>query len=243
MKKEQIKDIALQSNLLRVMAANYTSGHRWDHLDSEAVIKAADSIDALLAAHEQEPVGFDELRDAVAEVSGVSPIEWRTGLYPGHHEVPFINFNSLRRIVDKFTHPAPSIPAAVPDECPAEIRDLIASHSDALFHDGDAQEIWNACRAAMLNHPSNNQDSHAAAVGEEIKQPSSNYAVIPDGYVLVPIEPTEHMVVEGFESEPDKFFSEPEVWAAYQAMSGCRKAAHRARLCWAAMIAAAPKEA
>lgn len=39
----------------------------------------------------------------------------------------------------------------VPEKCPAEIRDLIASHSDALFNDDDAQEIWNACRAAMLN--------------------------------------------------------------------------------------------
>lgn len=39
----------------------------------------------------------------------------------------------------------------VPDECPAKIRELMASHSDALFNDGDAQEIWNACRAAMLN--------------------------------------------------------------------------------------------
>ncbi|GEM_PF-1465055 len=41
--------------------------------------------------------------------------------------------------------PAP----VVPEKCPAEIRDLIASHSDALFNDDDAQEIWNACRAAM----------------------------------------------------------------------------------------------
>lgn len=41
--------------------------------------------------------------------------------------------------------PAP----VVPEKCPAEIRGLIASHSDALFNDDDAQEIWNACRAAM----------------------------------------------------------------------------------------------
>ena len=39
----------------------------------------------------------------------------------------------------------------VPEECPVEIRDLMASHSDALFNDDDAQKIWNACRAAMLN--------------------------------------------------------------------------------------------
>nr|EKW3298739.1 DUF550 domain-containing protein [Klebsiella oxytoca] len=42
--------------------------------------------------------------------------------------------------------PAP----VVPEKCPAEIRDLIASLSDALFNDDDAQEIWNTCRAAML---------------------------------------------------------------------------------------------
>lgn len=39
----------------------------------------------------------------------------------------------------------------VPDECPAKIRELMASHSDTLFNDGDAQEIWNGCRDAMLN--------------------------------------------------------------------------------------------
>ncbi len=44
---------------------------------------------------------------------------------------------------------------AVPDECPTEIRDLIASHSDDLFDDADAQQIWNACRAAMLAAPVN----------------------------------------------------------------------------------------
>ncbi|MGS8008874.1 dATP/dGTP pyrophosphohydrolase domain-containing protein [Escherichia coli] len=64
---------------------------------------------------------------------------------------------------------------------------------------------------------------------------------IPDGYVMVPIEPTEDMIVYGFESEPDEDFSDPAVWEEYQAMSGCRQAAHRAKLCWAAMIAAAPK--
>ncbi|WP_407221855.1 hypothetical protein [Enterobacter roggenkampii] len=69
----------------------------------------------------------------------------------------------------------------------------------------------------------------------------SDSPVIPDGWVMVPVEPTEHMIVEGFESEPDEFFSDAEVWEAYDAMSGCQQAAHRAKLCWAAMISAAPK--
>lgn len=63
---------------------------------------------------------------------------------------------------------------------------------------------------------------------------------VPTGWKLVPIEPTENMVVEGFESEPDSFFSNSDEWEAYKAMSGCQQAAHKARLCWAAMIAAAP---
>lgn len=73
-----------------------------------------------------------------------------------------------------------------------------------------------------------------------IKEPGNSLA-IPNGYVVVPIEPTEDMIVYGFESEPDEDFSDPAVWEEYQAMSGCRQAAHRAKLCWAAMIAAAPK--
>lgn len=56
----------------------------------------------------------------------------------------------------RHAQPAP----VVPEECPEEIRDLMASHSDALFNDDDAQEIWNACRAAMLQgaEPVSNRD-------------------------------------------------------------------------------------
>lgn len=71
---------------------------------------------------------------------------------------------------------------------------------------------------------------------------AGNSPVIPDGWKLVPIVPTEKMVIEGFESEPDEFFSKSEVWEAYQKMSGCEQAAHRAKLCWAAMISAAPQQ-
>lgn len=63
-----------------------------------------------------------------------------------------------------------------------------------------------------------------------------------DGWKMVPAEPTETMVVCGFESWPDEFFSEPEEWAAYEAMTGCQQAAHKARLCYAAMLAAAPTD-
>ncbi|MFY7121752.1 hypothetical protein ACOTZF_24750 [Enterobacter cloacae complex sp. SHL021] len=70
---------------------------------------------------------------------------------------------------------------------------------------------------------------------------AGNSPVIPDGWVAVPVEPTEDMIVNGFESEPDERFSDAEEWEAYEAMSGCQQAAHRARLCWSAMIASRPK--
>lgn len=69
---------------------------------------------------------------------------------------------------------------------------------------------------------------------------SGNSPVVPDGWVMVPVEPTDDMIVNGFESEPDESFSDEKEWEAYDAMSGCQQAAHRAKLCWAAMIAASP---
>ena len=69
-----------------------------------------------------------------------------------------------------------------------------------------------------------------------------NSPVIPNGYVLVPIVPTEDMIINGFESVPDPHFSDEKEWKEYEALSGCRQAARRAELCWAAMIKAAPKQ-
>ncbi|MEH3356726.1 hypothetical protein POV16_23190 [Enterobacter kobei] len=115
---------------------------------------------------------------------------------------------------------APPAPVSVPDAM--EMDDDF----DSAFEHGKAVG-WNAYRAAMLQSFGNS---------EQLNSP-----VIPDGWVLVPIEPTEDMIVNGFESEPDESFSDEKEWEAYDAMSGCQQAAHRAKLCWAAMISAAPK--
>lgn len=71
---------------------------------------------------------------------------------------------------------------------------------------------------------------------------AGNSPAIPDGYVLVPIVPTEDMIINGFESEPDPHFSDEKEWEEYKSLSGCRQAARRAELCWAAMIKTAPKK-
>jgi hypothetical protein len=89
-----------------------------------------------------------------AEASGRNPVlayadSYRDMAKQGVESIPVwsVITDLERNIAPLFT--APPAPV-VPDECPAEIRELMASHSDALFHDGDAQEIWNACRDAML---------------------------------------------------------------------------------------------
>lgn len=104
-------------------------------------------------------------------------------------------------------------------------------------------EGWQG-RAAMLQGADGNSPAHSGCRPAQNFTPPAqcgNSPVIPDGWVLVPVEPTEDMIVNGFESEPDESFSDEREWEAYDAMSGCQQAAHRARLCWAAMLAAAPR--
>ncbi|EBY0127010.1 hypothetical protein D4Y10_23305 [Salmonella enterica subsp. enterica serovar Oranienburg] len=104
--------------------------------------------------------------------------------------------------------------------------------------EGEFNRGWNACIAAMRQAGNSPAIGIDPALGPDKSVEIRYFA--PPGWVMVPIEPTEHMIAEGFESEPDEFFSKPEVWKAYQAMSGCQQAAYRAKLCWAAMIAAVP---
>jgi len=67
--------------------------------------------------------------------------------------------------------------------------------------------------------------------------------VPPAGWKLVPIEPTDNMVIDGFESVPDRFVHGDNYPDEYDNMSGCRQAAFRAKRCYAAMLAAAPAPA
>ncbi|MEB1122407.1 hypothetical protein VC870_16550 [Citrobacter freundii] len=114
-------------------------------------------------------------------------------------------------------------PVAWTDE--EELRDAKVAGIGYLFGiDKDANKFSDPRRQIMLYR-------HAQPV-----------PVVPDGYVIVPIVPTEDMIINGFESVPDPHFSDEKEWEEYEALSGCRKAARRAELCWAAMIKAAPKQ-
>lgn len=128
-------------------------------------------------------------------------------------------------------------------------RQLAAMDSETVADDGiympdDAVGVFNVgcetCPDHLVAWTVKGQNLPAGNYWLYISQQPA--PVVPDGWVMVPKEPTERMVIDGFESEPDETFSEPEVWEAYQKMSGCEQAAYRVRLCWAAMLTAAPQE-
>lgn len=252
-----------------------------------AMADAVKVINGAIAAFGAEPVPFDALRDAVAEVSGGPVMEW-SDIYKGHQAVPFINFNSLARIVEKFrtAPPAPVVPESLPcpvllepglkfgkgvrTQCMLDALNRRAEYHaelDAMTPDQRAEHdagiaefkamLGNDSRGAMLQGKAEPEvqrhvlnglmpDFDGVAMSQrECFQAGLEVGksrAIPDGWVMVPIIPTEDMIINGFESVPDPHFSDEKEWEEYEALSGCRQAARRAELCWEAMISAAPKQ-
>lgn len=119
------------------------------------------------------------------------------------------------------------------DEAIGITRSVVEAQADRFGWELALTEI-----IPLYRHPQSAVDCCQQMHDAEIQE--LRKAVIPVGWQLVPIEPTEGMIVDGFESEPDEDFSDPKEWAEYEAMSGCQQAAHRAKLCWASMLSASP---
>jgi len=114
----------------------------------------------------------------------------------------------------------------------------IAAESVAWVFDDDLQDLKNGY---IGNLAANNVVPHFdLPINCLYTAPPVAEIKLPDGYALVPIEPTEDMVIAGFESKPSAFNSSTEELEKCEAMSGCEEAAHRAKLCWKAMINSAP---
>jgi len=85
---------------------------------------------------------------------------------------------------------APRAPTSVPDEIePAveAIKRVLPTSNPDEYAACIGADMWNACRAAML---------HGA---------DGNSPVIPDGWVMVPVEPTEQMIMAAGPNCPDAF--------------------------------------
>lgn len=93
-----------------------------------------------------------------------------------------------------FSVPEAASPAPVlPEKFPAEIRDLMASHSDALFNDDDAQEIWNACRSPMIQAGKSPAQSDCCQAQNSVN-PAQSQGWIP---VSERMPPSRHEVLVG----------------------------------------------
>ncbi|EGG4116986.1 hypothetical protein ACSMCO_19480 [Salmonella enterica] len=82
---------------------------------ARAMVRLFESIDCELTELQErrnadgaEPVSFDSLNAAVAEVTGCNQHAWNAAIYKGHHPVPSMNYNSLARIVDMYRSPQPT---------------------------------------------------------------------------------------------------------------------------------------
>lgn len=101
-----------------------------------------------LASLKAEPVSFDELNAAVAEVTGANEHSWNLALYKGHHPVPFMNYNSLARIVDKYRTTPPA--SVVSELCAAiealldmQVRMVKQTNIGASYFDGETISAMN----------------------------------------------------------------------------------------------------
>lgn len=104
-----------------------------------------------------------------------------------------------------------------------ELSTMLREHVDK----GDPRDVANFCMFLW-------------SIGCAVSPPQAQTARdLPEGFVLVPIEPTANMVIAGFESAPDRVFGGDEYPEEYDDMSGCQQAAFRAKRCWSAMISAA----
>ncbi len=270
-----------------LLAYRKTENHLLDNDGSRGKFSAVQSYDArenlerLLSPTAQQNkqqnnptvrsdcISFDALMAAVNEVRGVKR-EFDATPEKCYQAVPFMNFNSLSRVVEMFRTAQPvSEPYNLPvgyfsygSECgfdwhKTEKEALESAEAAIDDYRGDACDGWSeetdsVCWGVILQQatkvderPRTDDDKCDPAIDTVcdyalLPELVGNSPVIPDGWKLVPIEPTENMIIEGFESEPDKTFSKPEVWEEYAAMSGCKQAAYRAKLCWAAMLATAP---
>ncbi|WP_313390114.1 hypothetical protein [Leclercia sp.] len=210
------------------MLEHFAGNVKWiSEKGEQSLLFAVDAMRQLLDGMDQEPVA-----DVVA---WSSPTEERT-----------CDIRWRRHDVDPgplyaVPPPAPVVPNKMTIETlPEEIKQLPIV--TALIW----MEGWNASFAAAPRGKVENAESPTSIQSlralDLLPINVESTSSMSNGLVAVPVEPTENMIIAGFEAELREEFRDPEAWKTFEAMSGCEQAAHRAKLCWAAMIAAAPQQ-
>nr|WP_249417834.1 hypothetical protein [Citrobacter freundii] len=191
-------------------------------------------IDGAIATFDAEPVAVnDDMAYAFHRALSDSSL--------GADEVEEIKTGLRAAFANYAAPPAPVAHDDLLSMAASAIEDLL-EHTDpsTSYYSGVWSDVPGKLRDAMI------QAGNSPVIGIDLaSEPDRSVEVrylAPPGYVIVPIVPTEDMIINGFESVPDPHFSDEKEWEEYEALSGCRQAARRAELCWAAMIKAAPKQ-
>ncbi|MLW03083.1 hypothetical protein EAK82_23505 [Salmonella enterica] len=154
--------------------------------------------------------------DPVGEFYEDGPLNWYQisdgDRVPAHRRIPLY----------RHAQPVPVVPEEITDES-TEQR-LMGRRWAHSFCAG-----WNACRSAMFRDLSQPVDPQISEY-EKIMLQAGNSPVIPDGYVLVPVEPTDEMIVAAMDSD-DVTYNESDDTVFY---------VHHREI-YKAMLAAAPQ--
>ncbi|KZP97543.1 hypothetical protein A3463_11900, partial [Enterobacter chengduensis] len=131
-----------------------------------------------------------------AEAVGYVDAEYAELLRSGHIESCSVYAEPGEGCCPVYT--SPPAPVSVPKDIPDSVYDVLCQACGGGEKACDfADELWNACRAAMLQgaenaeSPTTMQTAPALDSSPKIAEsPSSNSPVIPDGWKLVPVELT-----------------------------------------------------
>ncbi|WP_417649319.1 hypothetical protein [Enterobacter hormaechei] len=167
------------------------------------------------SVRDELPFGLDEYQGNILSALRISlasleaePVAW---LLSGGGAKNNVSFDSGNAYVDPLREVTPLyIAPPAPVSVPAAME--MDDDFDSAFEHGKAVG-WNACRAAMLQGA------------------DGNSPVIPDGWKLVPVEPTEEMIAAAMCSNDVLFDSEDDTMFLVQ---------HT--VIWRAMLAAAPQQ-
>ena len=154
-----------------------------------------------LASLEAEPVGeVSEQRDGLV-MDGTIDL----GGASTHRIIKGASKMKRLPLGTKF-YTAPPAPVALTSGY-SDFEEIWSSSTHPLTQDDEmkdfAWDIWNACRAAMLQRVENTESrctmqpaSALDSLPQNADSRCSNSPVFPDGWVMVPVEPTEEMLAE-----------------------------------------------
>ncbi|HIF2383107.1 TPA: hypothetical protein ACXZJH_004408 [Salmonella enterica] len=139
-----------------------------------------------LASLEAEPIGAFHIADQ--QVEGTSD-------YIKDGEWPIDN-----GVIEVYASPPAPV---VPDECPAELLAFCEQVIDSrITANAKADELWNACRAAMLQV---NKRDLSQPVDPQVTK--YEQIMLQADWVMVPVEPTDEMIAAAMECDDVVFDS------------------------------------